>query len=139
LFDAKGKAVGASASEEVLWVGHVEVIHAATRAHWVEVTGEARSDPFAERTDEGADPAPELTALMERLTREALNAIRDQLGPLEGGAPSREFRFALSPRAALAFSDSGRPTGEVEMARLDPLDAEVFRRARARFANPRLE
>jgi hypothetical protein len=139
LFDAKGKPMGASATEEVLWIGHVEVIHAATRARWVEVSGEARADPFAERTDEGADPAPELTALMEKLTREAVGAIRDRLGPLEGGATSREFHFALSPRAALAFSDSGRPSGEVEMARLDPLDAELFRRARARFANPRLD
>ena len=139
LLDANGRAVRAAATEDVTFVGHVEILHPATRTRWVELTGEVRSDPFAERTDEGADPAPELTSLMQQLTREAIDLVRDQLVPVGEAAPDEGFRFAVSPRAALAWSDSGRSTGEMELARMDALDAELFQRARARFANPLLE
>ncbi len=138
LLDARGKAIGVAATEDVTFVGHVEVLHPATRTRWVELTGEVRSDPFAERSDDGADPAPELTLLMEQLTLEAIAVVREQLSPRERTTPDEGFRFALSPRAALAWSDGGRATGEMEMARMDLLDAELFQRARARFANPRL-
>ncbi len=141
LLNSKGKAIGAAAHEDVTWVGHVEILHPATRTRWVEITGEVVSDPFAERTDEGADPAPELTLLMERLTREAIDAVRDPLtsGTADLAGSAAGFRFALSPRAALAWSEGGRPSGELELARMDALDAELFHLARARFANPHLE
>ncbi len=141
LLDSRGRAIGVAANEDVTWIGHVEVLHPATRTRWVELTGEAVSDPFAERADEGADPAPELTELMQRLTRAALEAVHEQLVPIEadGAAAAEGFRFALSPRAALAWSDGGRSSGELELARMDPLDAELFHRARARFANPEVD
>lgn len=135
LMNDKGQAVGADSQEETRYVGHVEVLHAATGEHLVEVTGEAVVDPFAARDDEGADPVPELTALMEALTREALAKLEGHLASASGGDLSG-YELDSSAGFALAYEEPGRPAATGELARMDALDRELFVTARTRFANP---
>ena len=82
LLDSRGRPVGQSANEAATDLGTVEVLHPASQRGGLEVSGEAAADPFAEGTDDGADPAPELTRRRESLTREALRGL--------SGAPGRE-------------------------------------------------
>jgi hypothetical protein len=138
LQDAKGHAVGVGTAEETVYLGHVEVLHPSSGRLLVEVTGEALSEPFAERTDEGADPLPELTRLMAGLTREALAALDDTLRPPRPPAPPLA-EVALVPWEAFEYAEEGRPAFASQLAALDALDAEVVRHQRLRFANPGLE
>ncbi|MBJ6762093.1 hypothetical protein JGU66_15075 [Myxococcaceae bacterium JPH2] len=127
LEDAKGRTVGHAASEDVTYVGHVEVVHPASQQLVLEVSAEAAVNPFAERADEGADPAPELTAMMELLTREALRALGGALQQPRVPAPALG-RVAWVPWEALDLTQ--------ELSQRDALDAEVLRHQRLRFANP---
>jgi hypothetical protein len=138
LLDAQGRTVGQSTVEETTYVGHVEVLHPTTRQRVLELSGEARADPFAERTDDGADPSPELTRLMEGLTREALRALEEHLRPPREPSPA-PATVALVPWMAFEYSDEGRPSHVGALSLMDPLDAEVLRQQRLRFANPALE
>lgn len=131
LVDNRGRTVGRSAQEEVQYLGRVEVLHPATRQVVLEVSGEARADPFAEVVDEGADPAPELTRLMEDLTREALKGLSGTLKAPRGPSPPLATSVAWVPWGVLDL--------EAELAGRDALDAEVLRQQRLRFANPGLE
>ncbi len=126
LLDARGRTVGQSVLEETTWVGHVEVLHPSTRQRVLELSGQAKADPFAERTDDGADPAPELTHLMELLTRQALRELKSHLRPPREPSPA-PATVALIPQSASESSE------------MDPLDAELLRQQRLRFANPTLE
>ncbi|MBN1210834.1 MAG: hypothetical protein JXB05_38655 [Myxococcaceae bacterium] len=138
LLDAQGRAVGQSTVEEITFLGHVEVVHPTTHQRVLEVSGEVKADPFAERTDDGADPTPELTDLMETLTQQALRALEEHLrAPRE---PSPEpATVALVPWLAFEYADEGRPSHAGALAMMEPLDAEVLRQQRLRFANPALE
>lgn len=138
LIDAKGRAVGQSTVEETTYLGHVEVIHPSTRQRVVEISGEVKADPFAERTDDGADPTPELTGLMEKLTHEALRAVEDHLQAPREPSPALA-RVAFIPWQAFEYAEEGRPAQLGALASMDPLDAEVLRQQRLRFANPGLE
>ncbi|MBX5484723.1 MAG: hypothetical protein IRZ16_23110 [Myxococcaceae bacterium] len=138
LVDAHGKAVGHQRSEEVTYVGHVEVIHAATRQRLVELTREVVADPFAIRDDDGADPTPELTALMEALTDEALSALEPQLVLAGTFARVPGLSLDVTPELAFAYSEPGRPALDATLVKMDPLDRELFVTARARFLNPQL-
>ncbi|XXF80428.1 hypothetical protein P2318_11940 [Myxococcaceae bacterium GXIMD 01537] len=129
LLDGQGRTVGHSSVEEATYLGHVEVVHPSTQQVVLELTGEAREDPFAERTDDGADPAPELTRLMEGLVGEAVKALQPHLRAPREPSPSA-VSVALVPWEAFDF-------GPV-LARLDALDAEVLRQQRLRFSNPSL-
>ena len=131
LQDAQGRPAGVGNVEETTFVGHVEVLHPSSGQVLVEVSGEAVSDPFAERTDEGegADPAPVLTKLMVDLTREALSALDGTLRPPRPPSPPLA-QVALLPWEALDLTST--------LAPLDALDAEVVRHQRLRFANPTL-
>ncbi len=138
LLDSQGRTVGQSTVEETSYLGHVEIIHPSSRQRVLDVWGEARADPFAERTDDGADPAPELTRLMEGLTREALRRLEEHLHAPREPSPA-PATVALVPWRAFEYSDEGRPAHLGAVALMDPLDAEIFRQQRLRFANPALE
>ncbi len=138
LLDSQGRTVGQSTVEETSYVGHVELIHPSSRQRVLDVWGEARADPFAERTDDGADPAPELTQLMEGLTREALRQLAEHLRAPREPSPA-PATVALVPWKAFEYSDEGRPAHLGALALMDPLDAELLRQQRLRFANPLLE
>jgi hypothetical protein len=131
LLDDKGRTVGQSNVEDTIYLGHVEVLHPSTQTVILEVTGEARADPFAERTDEGADPTPELTRLMEGLVREALRTLEPHLRAPREPAPPGPPAVALIPWAAFDYAPA--------LSGLDPLDAELLRQQRLRFANPAVE
>lgn len=135
LFDSKGKPIGAGAVEEITYLGHIELVHPSSRTVLVELSGEAKVDPFAPKVEDEADPTPELTGLMLSLTAKALEALRGNLVP--PGKP-RDFGLtcAFNPQAALAYADEGRPPLEAMLAQADPLEAEILRVARVRFANP---
>lgn len=131
LLDARGKTVGQSTVEETAYLGHVEVVHPSTQQVVLELSGEAAVDPFAERTDDGADPTPELTRLMEGLVREAMKALGPHLrAPREPSPPLATV--ALVPWAAFGHAEEA-------LAGLDALDAELLRQQRLRFANPTVE
>jgi hypothetical protein len=131
LQDAQGRPTGVGNVEETTFVGHVEVLHPSSGQVVVEVTGEAVSDPFTQREDEGegADPTPVLTRLMVDLTREALSALDGTLRPPRPPSPPLA-QVALLPWEALDLAST--------LAPLDALDAEVVRHQRLRFANPAL-
>ncbi len=136
LQDAQGRPMGVSTVDETTFQGHVEVLHPSSGRVLVEVTGEAKPDPFAERVEE--DPAPELTRLMEGLTRQALSALEGTLRPPRLPSPPLA-RVALVPWEAFQYAEEGRPAFAPTLASLDALDAEVVRHQRLRFANPELE
>lgn len=131
LVDSRGATVGRSAQEEVVYLGHVEVLHPATRKVVLAVSGDAAVDPFAEVKDEGADPTPELTRLMEELTREALKGLSGNLKPPRPPSPPPATSVAWVPWETLDLA--------AELAGKDLLDAEVLRLQRLRFANPGAE
>lgn len=138
LLDAQGRPVGQSTVEETTYLGHVEVLHPSSTRRVLEISGEVKSDPFAERTDDGTDPAPELTRLMENLTREALTAIADHLKAPREPSPA-PGTVALIPWQAFDYAEEGRPAHLGALAMMDPLDAELLRQQRLRFANPVVE
>ncbi|HZI16841.1 MAG TPA: hypothetical protein VE153_41120 [Myxococcus sp.] len=131
LVDNRGATVGRSAQEDVVYLGHVEVLHPATRKVVLEVSGDAAADPFAEVRDEGADPTPELTRLMEELTREALKALAGSLQAPRPPSPPLATSVAWVPWETLDLA--------AELFGKDALDAELLRHQRLRFANPGLE
>ncbi|HYI01472.1 hypothetical protein [Hyalangium sp.] len=138
LLDAQGRPIGQSTVEETTYLGHVELVHPSTQRRVLEISGEAQADPFAERSDDGADPAPELTRLMEELTRQALRALDEHLHAPREPSPA-PATVALVPWKAFEYSDEGRPAHVGALALMDPLDGEILRQQRLRFANPRVE
>lgn len=137
LYDARGRAVGAQGTEETVYVGHVELLHPSSSSTLIEMHAEVVVDPFAERPDDGADPIPELTALMEHLVAEAAAALAPMVHPL--AEPRRwEVEWAFNPKAAFTYSEEGRPSMEVRLVSMDPVDAELLTQGRIRFANPAL-
>ncbi|MFY0565914.1 hypothetical protein ACN28E_18985 [Archangium lansingense] len=136
--DVAGRRVGTGSVEETAFLGHVEVLHPSSGRVLVEVTGEAVPDPFAEHSDEGADPSPELTRLMVGLTREALAALDETLRPPRPPTLPLAEEVILIPWETFTYSEEGRPAFAPELAALDALDAEVVRQQRLRFANPGL-
>ncbi len=134
--DQKGKVRGGNSNEETLYLGHVEVVHPSSREVLVEVTGEAKTDPFAEASpDADFDPAPVLTALMARLTSEAIATVA-RLAPSREVKPDFGLKLALSPSASLAYKEEGRPSGTDESQALDPVAQELFVDNRARMLAP---
>ncbi len=131
LIDTEGHTVGQSATEVVMYVGHVEVLHPATREVVLEVFGEATVNPYADILDEGADPAPELTRLMEDLTREALHGLSHQLKPPRAPSPAVATSLAWLPWDVLGL--------ETPLGAQDAQDPQFLRMQRLRFANPDME
>jgi hypothetical protein len=131
----KGQGVSGGEVDEVVYVGHVELLYPSTRTVLLEVTGEVKVDPFARGLDD-TDPNPALTRLMEALGVEAIRAVASiAKPPMPPVRATLSYRF--SPLAVvLKYSDGGRPTLEKILGPLDPLEADVVRMARLRFANP---
>lgn len=137
-FDKRGKAKGGNSNEETLYIGHVEIVHPSSREVLVELSGDAKSDPFAEPTpDDEFDPAHTLTELMARLTQRALKTVAS-LSPPREVKPDPKVKLALTPTSSLAFKEEGRQSGSEEMASLDPVAAELFVDNRARMLAPQL-
>ncbi|MFP2909069.1 hypothetical protein ACLESD_29315, partial [Pyxidicoccus sp. 3LFB2] len=130
LVDSRERTVGQSVNEAVVYLATVEVLHPASRQVVLEVSGEAPADPFAEVSDDGADPTPELTRLLEALTREALKGLSGTLKPPRVPSPPVATAVAWLPWETLELGP--------ELAGKDVLDAEVLRRQRLGFANPGL-
>ncbi|MFZ5470702.1 MAG: hypothetical protein ACOZIN_14820 [Myxococcota bacterium] len=135
LYDGKGRAVGMAAVQETIYLGHVEVLHPSSQKVVVELTGEAVVDPFSEVPEREFDPAPELTALMERLTTTAIQALEDHAAPLNE-PKELPFTVAFNPKAAFTYAEDGRPSLELQIATMDPVESELLTQNRARFANP---
>jgi hypothetical protein len=75
---------------------------------------------------------------MENLTREALTAIADHLKAPREPSPA-PGTVALIPWQAFDYAEEGRPAHLGALAMMDPLDAELLRQQRLRFANPVVE
>lgn len=125
LLNAKGKAEKRMAHEERSYVGRVEIVHPSSSQVLLELEDTVTVDPFAERAEDEADPAPELTALMERLAHAALREFKDR------------WRAPKEPLAPLAQVTT-LPSHEKATEGLDLLDAELLRHRRLRFANPEM-
>lgn len=130
--DATGAAKGGVASQETQWLVTVEVLHPSSRQVIAELSGQVNVDPFATPTgEEEYDPAPPMTRLLERLTREAIDVARkweiDRPAVSDPG-----LTLALSPAFTAAQPDAAA-------AQTDALQAEVWMQARARFLSPWLD
>ncbi|QDE91629.1 hypothetical protein BHS06_23065 [Myxococcus xanthus] len=140
LIDTEGYTVGQSATEVVMYVGRVEVLHPATQEVVLEVFGEATVNPYADILDDGADPAPELTRLMEELTREALRGLSSHLKPPRAPSPALATSLAWAPWDVLDMA-AWRLKDSTELE-LPPVlqeagqDPRSLRIQRLRFANP---
>ena len=135
LLDKKGRKIGLAASQEITFVGHVEIIHPSSQEVLVEVIGRAKVDPFAEPPKDDSDPAPELTALMEKLSAAALETLAGHLSP-PGTARELGLTFGFNPKAALSYAEDNRPALELKLAAMDPIESEVLVQSRIRYANP---
>ncbi|MBI3181234.1 MAG: hypothetical protein HYZ28_03725 [Myxococcales bacterium] len=138
VLDAKGRPLGTAAVQEVTYIGRVEILHPTTGDMVVEVRGQAEVDPFAVRLDDGADPAPELTALMQALAVEALASLAHYAAPKSGPLRELDIAVAFNPKLAFTYSEGGRPALEVKLSSLDPVEAELLSQGRVKFANPDL-
>ncbi len=138
LYDAKGRGIGLQAVQETTYVAHVEILHPSKQQTLVEVSGEAVVDPFAEKPEEDADPAPELTALVEGLTKEALKALDDAFAPPSPPKPF-DLKLAFNPQEALRFTNGAGASLELELAKMDPVESELVKVNRVKFANPGMD
>lgn len=136
--DSKGRRAGASNAEETLYIGHVEIIHPSTHEPLLEAEAQVKVDPFMDFGPEGDfDPAPPLTKLMERLVRESVKKMKAYAAARTAQAlPSAPF--AYTPAASIAWQDAARPPAQIEMAKLDAAELDLFLQARAKFLNPKL-
>lgn len=134
--DSSGKTAGRARSEELTYIGHLDVYSANDNMLIAELKGEQDVDPFADRTDDG-DPAPGLTRLLNALMVEALNSLGSQFR--SPAAPPREFHgtFHYVPQDAFSFVErEGKPSLQSQLLSRDALDQEVIKRDRILFANP---
>ncbi len=139
LIDTEGYTVGQSATEVVMYVGRVEVLHPATHEVVLEVFGEATVNPYADILDEGADPAPALTSLMEELTREALRGLSSHLKPPRAPSPALATSLAWAPWDVLdmaAWMPKDMTDLEAPLRTEAGQDPRSLRMQRLRFANP---
>ena len=140
--DAKGRAAGTGATEATTYVGHVEVLHPSSGQQVLELQAEVTTDPFqaAERAaseELDFDPAPELTALMEGLVRDAVRALA-KAAPPRDAPKDLGWTLALTPAEALRYEAQGERAARLELATKDAAEGAVFLQSRALFANPRL-
>lgn len=136
VFDGQGRPKGHARVEQSSVLVKLEVFHSASREILAELTGRAELDPFAER--DPSDPTPELTALLTRMMKAAL----DELEKRAPGVPlEREpgFSFLWCPKTALEFVLEGKPALSAALERMDPLEQDIATEARLRFFYPKLD
>jgi hypothetical protein len=136
--DAKGRGAGRSDSEETVYVGHIEVVHPSTHSVLMEAETMLKVDPFAATPDAEFDPAPALTAMMEKLMTQAVSkATKWSSSRKLSELP--KLQFSYTPQHALEWADEMREAATVEFAKMDIVDQEMFLAARARYLNPTLK
>src|SRR6185436_14778830 len=135
LLSASGKKVGKSTVQETTYVAHLEVLHPSSQTMVIEMSGEATVDPFSEEERDGADPAPELTALVEKLAAAAFDELSAHASTARAPKPLG-FTYAVVPKQALKFARDDGPPYEVELAQKDAVEQDLFIDARVRYANP---
>ncbi len=124
LLDTPRQSVGQRVTEVVIYVGHEEVLHSATRDVALEVFGGATVNPDADTIDDGADPAaPEL-----KRQREALHGVAAPPRPPRAPAPGAATALAWAPWNVLNLDEA--------LATRDALDTAFLRHERLRFAAP---
>jgi hypothetical protein len=129
--DAKGRR-GAWSAEETTWLARVELIHPSSEHVLAELAGRTSVDQLAHSGPEDEfDPAPAMTRLLVRLASEAMAEVRPFVSRQVDGrsAPSSAVVLAQSPAGIASDPD-------LEVAKLDPLSAELWLLNRARFLNP---
>lgn len=127
--DAKGRARAGSTSEETTWVCSVEVLHPSSGQVLAELTAQVTIDPFAEPGPEAEfDPDAPMTHLIERLTTEAFELALKYAVQREH-PKDLPVTLAESPAMTASFPDP-------EVAKLDPLGAELWLQNRARYLSP---
>lgn len=131
--DAKGRARGGSATEEVTWVCTVELLHPSTRLQLVELSAEVTIDPFATPTAEDEfDPAHPMTHLLEKLVKDALEVAAKFPPVPKPSVPTFRVTLAESPAQTAGFPD---PT----IVKMDALTLEMWMQGRAKFLSPWLD
>lgn len=127
--DSQGLAKGGTRSQESTWLLSMELVHPSSRQVLAELSAQVTIDPFAPPTgEEEFDPTPPMTHLLETMTREALAVARRWEADLSTARDSG-LTLALSPAITAAQPDA-------KGAQTDPLQAEVWMQARARFLTP---
>lgn len=136
VFDDQGRPKGHARVELSSVLVKLEVFHSASREILAELSGRAELDPFAER--DPSDPTPEVTALVNRMMKVALEQIEERAP----GAPlDREpgFSYRWCPKSALEFALEGKPALSAALQRMDALEQDVATEARMRFFYPKLD
>lgn len=134
IYSARGNKAGQEHMEETLLEGHVELVHPASREILAEFSLEVQVNPYAER-DTQADPTPEVTALLERLMREAILSLRSHTVSQKTRALP-ELLFL--PRDYLAASDEAHQALALGLSSVDTIDAQLMQNSRLQFFNPRV-
>ncbi len=132
----KGQAKGATSNELTTWVARLDLLHPSTQEVILELEGQVTVDPFAEPTPElEYDPAPALTALVEKLTTEAVKVACNHSKSREI-AKQPEVFWAVTPRTALSLRTD--PALVAEVIQLDALQTELLLQNIARVLKPSL-
>ncbi|MBL8920826.1 MAG: hypothetical protein JNJ54_18325 [Myxococcaceae bacterium] len=127
---AKGQTRGASSNEETTWLVRGELLHPSSVTTLIEVSGQVTVDPFATPPPEAEwDPAPQLTALIERIVTEATRHAVSHAAN-RTSAPRTTALFAPTPATAEWF-----PQGASD-AEGDALQREIQLQNKARLLAP---
>lgn len=131
--NAKGQG-GATSSELTTFIARAELIHPSTAQVLYEVETEATVDPFAEPPPEAEyDPAPAMTALLDRVAAEAAgHAAKHSIPRVISADPG--LSTAVTPKSAFSLRIDSASTAEA--FKLDPLAAEVLLENIARVLSP---
>ncbi len=125
--NAKGRSQMGAVTQETTWLLTLELSHPSSRAIIGELSAKVTLDPFAPPTgQEEFDPAPQMTSLLESMTKGALLIFERWEAPQQP-VPPPGYALALSP-AFLPPDEGATPD--------DALQAELWRFARARFLSP---
>ncbi|WP_236673567.1 hypothetical protein [Comamonas sp. JC664] len=127
LLDTPRQSVGQRITEVVIYVGHEEVLHSATRDVALEVFGGATVNPDADTIDDSTDPAaPEL-----KRQREALHGVAAPPRPPRAPSPGAATALAWAPWNVLNLDEA--------LATREALDTAFLRHERLRLAASAVE
>lgn len=128
---------GVTSTQLTTYIGRLEVMHPSTQQTLFEAEGQVTIDPFAEPTPEMEyDPAPPLTALVERLMIEA-TSIAVKHSKSRDISPDFGWSMAVTPQTALSLRTD--PALAAEALQLDALQTEVLLENVARVLTPVLQ
>lgn len=132
--NAKGQS-GATSSELTTFIARAELVHPSSAQVLYEVEAEVTVDPFAEPCPEAEyDPAPALTALLERVVSEAAeHAFKHAFKRPISADPG--LIVATTPKTAFSLRIDSASTAEA-VKKPDGLEAEVLLENIARVLSP---